>query len=190
MKQPIIDFSRLENDQVKLECLAPKHLEFLLPIAMNEPHLLTFSPSAFGSENALKQYIASALQAKKEGTRAPFVIFDKLRRKYVGSTSYGNISTYHQRLEIGWTWITKEVQGTGLNAACKSLLLNYAFNELAMERVEFRIDERNIRSRKAVEKLGATLEGILRSHTLMQDGYRRNTCYYSILRYEFVKLTS
>lgn len=187
MKQPNINTSFFENDRVKLEILTRSHLENLLPIALNEPQLLAFSPSAFGSKEALSNYFDSALKAYQNGQRIPFVIYDKRLQKFVGSTSYGNISIRDKRLEIGWTWITKEVQGNGLNDACKSLLLNYAFDELQMERIEFKIDERNIRSRKAVEKLGAKLEGVLRNHTLMQDGFRRNTCYYGILRSDYQK---
>src|SRR5690606_30764355 len=83
---------------------------------------------------------------------------------------------------IGWTWIGREFQGTTLNKNMKCLMLRYAFESLGFEKVEFRIDERNVRSRKAVENIGATLEGLLLSDTVMLDGFRRNTCCYGMLK--------
>jgi RimJ/RimL family protein N-acetyltransferase len=91
-------------------------------------------------------------------------------------------------LHIGWTWIGKEFQGSGLNKQMKFLMLQYTFETLKFDKVEFRIDERNIKSRKAVEKLGATLEGILRKDTLMLDGFKRSTCCYGILSEEWEAL--
>ena len=119
------------------------------------------------------------------GTRYTFIILDKASGKIAGSTSYGNISDTDKRLEIGWTWLSKEFRGSGLNRHCKFLLLRYAFEELDYERVELKTDTQNLRSRKAMLKLGATEEGILRSHTLMHDGRRRDTTYYSILKSEW-----
>ena len=105
-------------------------------------------------------------------------------------TSFGNISTKDRRLEIGWTWIDKESQGTGLNKYCKHLMLSHAFEKLIMQRVEFKTDNRNNQSKKAIEKIGGTFEGILRSHTLMLDGYRRDTAYYSILKNEWDRINN
>jgi RimJ/RimL family protein N-acetyltransferase len=99
-----------------------------------------------------------------------------------------NISNVDSRLEIGSTWIGKEFQRTGLNRNCKYLLLNFAFDELGVERIELKTDERNTASRNAIQKIGGQFEGILRSHTLMYDGFRRNTVYYSILKKEWEKI--
>jgi RimJ/RimL family protein N-acetyltransferase len=96
-----------------------------------------------------------------------------------------NIDWDNKVLEIGATWIGREFQGTGLNANMKFLMLQYAFETLNFEKVEFRIDERNTRSRKAVEKLGAKLEGILRKNVYLNDGFKRNTCCYGMLREEW-----
>lgn len=178
----------LENERVRLEPLSVNHLTSLLPIALKYPDLLQFSPSPFGSEESLKQNIEDSLAERANEQRYPFAIFDKLNGHFVGSTSYGNISLANQRLEIGWTWIDKAVQGTGLNKQCKHLLLAYAFSTLAIERVEFRTDERNLQSRKAIEKIGGKYEGTLRSHTLMLDGHRRDTVCFSILRNEWPEL--
>lgn len=175
----------LENDHVKLDPLEWKHFELMLPIALESPDLLQFSPSGFGTENLLEEYFHSALSQKQEGLRYPFAIYDKLKGCYAGSTSYGNISSRDLRLEIGWTWIRKGCQGTGLNRQCKFLLLGYVFDNLGFERVEFKTDSRNVQSRKAIEGIGGKFEGELRSHTLMPDGFRRNTVYYSILKSEW-----
>lgn len=175
----------LENDRVRLEPLSMDHLSELLSITLNYPDLLQFSPSPFGSEELLKRNIEEAITARGDKQRYPFAIFDKLTDKYVGSTSYGNISLKDQRLEIGWTWLDKASQGTGLNKQCKHLLLSHAFAKLEMQRVAFRTDVRNAQSRKAIEKIGGVYEGTLRSHTLMLDGHRRDTVCYSILREEW-----
>ena len=174
---------QLENNRVRLEALQLAHFEALLPIALSQPNLLQYSPSPFGNADNLKKYIQIAVDAKANEQRYPFVIWDKQHKKYMGSSSYGNISVKDKRIEIGWTWIDKVAQGSGLNPNCKYLLLSYAFEQLRFERVEFKIDERNLQSQKAVEKIGATKEGVLRSHTLMLDGFRRNTVYYSCLLY-------
>lgn len=175
----------LENEFVRLEPLKMSHLDFLVLIAEQTPDLLKFSPSPFGDRAALQDYIQIALDEKSNLNRYPFVIFDKQKEKYAGSTSFADISAKNQRLEIGWTWIGKDFQGTGLNKNCKFLMLRYAFEILAFERVEFKADSRNLQSRRAIEKIGATYEGELRSHTLMNDGYRRHTVYYSILKDEW-----
>lgn len=176
----------LENERVKLSSLNANHYEDLLPIALKYPDLLHYSPSLFGSEIHLENYIADALEARfNEKARYPFVIFDKEKNRIVGSTSFGNISEKNLRLDIGWTWLDKEVQGTDLNKNCKFLLLQYAFEQIQFERVAFNIDSRNTQSRKAVEKIGGQFEGELRSHTVMPNGFRRTTAQYSILKSEW-----
>ena len=175
----------LENDRVRLEPLGKNHVNELLPIAIKHPDLLQYSPSPFGTRELLEENISKAITSRIDEQRYPFAIFDKLNNRFVGSTSFGNISTKDKRLEIGWTWIDKESQGTGLNKYCKHLMLSHAFEKLIMQRVEFKTDNRNNQSKKAIEKIGGTFEGILRSHTLMLDGYRRDTAYYSILKNEW-----
>jgi len=120
----------------------------------------------------------------------PWAIYDKKAEAYAGCTSYLNISAVNSRLEIGSTWIGEEFQRTGLNRACKFLLLSYAFEDLGWERVELKTDSRNEQSKTAIQKIGAQYEGKLRSHTLMSDGYRRDTVYYSILKPEWPRIKS
>lgn len=180
--------TELEDHRVKLVPLEQQYYEYLLPISIDDPDLLKYSPQLLGTKELLDEYIQNALNQKKSGLRYPFVIFDKLKNSYAGSTSYGNISDKDLRLEVGWTWIGRDFQRTGLNRHCKFLLLKYAFEDLQFERVEFKTDSRNLQSRKAIEAIGATYEGALRSHMLMPDGYRRTSVYYSILRDEWEQL--
>ena len=180
----------LENSRVRLEPLAQKHFEALLPIAIKHPNLLKYSPSKFGSSDALQAIFEKAFQQKKAETKYPFAIYDKEKKAYAGSTTYMNVSNFNQRLEIGSTWLGKEFQRTGLNRNCKFLLLKYAFETLEFERVELKTDDRNEQSKTAIQAIGAKYEGKLRSHTLMTDGYRRDTVYFSILKDEWQEVKS
>ena len=178
----------LENSRALLRPLAISDFDNLIAVALEDKNLLQYSPKPIHSEELLKQYLDNAVAERKNNNRYPFIIFDKQANGYVGSTSFGNVSNIDKRIEIGWTWLGKEFQKTGLNRNCKFLLLSYAFDELEFERVELKTDERNQQSRTAIEKLGATYEGALRSHMVVGDGFRRNTVYYSILRNEWGKM--
>jgi len=175
----------LENDRSLLRPLVPEDIEHLLPIATKDKDLMDFSPSEIHRPELIQAYLDTALVAKASGIRYPFIIFDKQKNQYAGSTSFGNMSNKNSRLEIGWTWIGKEFQRTGLNRNNKFMMLCYAFEKLDCLRVELKTDTRNIQSRTAMKKIGATEEGVLRSHTVMSDGYRRDTIYYSILKNEW-----
>lgn len=175
----------LKNERVRLEPLEQRHFDLLLPVVLKDPELLKFSPSAFGTPEALREYIKMAINERRQEIRYAFAIFDRQVHSYAGSTSFGAISNEHRRLQIGWTWIGKDFQRTGLNRNCKYLLLKYAFEDLQFKRVEFVTDARNLQSQKAIEAIGGKFEGELRSHTLMQDGFRRNSRYYSIIEEEW-----
>lgn len=179
----------LENDFVRLEPLNIEDVNRLTPIAQEE-NLIQYSPSTINSKESLSNYIKTAISDRDNKTSIPFKIYHKEFGSYIGSTRFGLINNYNKVLHIGWTWISKSVQGTGVNKQMKFLMLQYTFEILKFEKVEFRIDERNIRSRKAVEKIGGTLEGILRKNTLMTDGYRRSTCCYGILKEEWPHIKS
>ncbi len=174
----------LENDAVKLSSLTLNNYRELLSVASQEK-LVQFSPSDIETPEALKNYVKTALAEQKQKSSIPFIIYDMKRKAYAGSTRYMNIDPKNRVLHIGSTWIGREFQGSGLNTEMKHLMLDHAFNEMGFEKVEFRIDERNIRSRKAVEKLGGVLEGILRKNVYLLDGFKRNTCCYGILREEW-----
>lgn len=171
---------QLENDFVKLTLLDLSNYKNLSEIA-NQKDLLFYSPSDISTPEAFKDYVQMAVDGYYQKTTIPFIIFDKTKNAYAGSTRFGLINLTNKVLHIGWTWIGIECQGTGLNKHIKFLMLQHAFEILGFEKVEFRIDERNMRSRRAVEKIGGKLEGILRNDTLMLDGFRRSTCCYGIL---------
>lgn len=175
----------LENERARLEPIDWKHFDALLAIALKHPSLLLYSPSLINSDVHMRNYFEKAILQREQKQRYAFVIFDKTKNAYAGSTSFGNISNENLRVEIGWTWLGKEFQRTGLNQHCKFLLLQYAFEKLQFKRVELKTDARNQQSRKAIEGIGAIYEGALRSHTIMSDGHRRDTVYYSILSDEW-----
>jgi N-acetyltransferase len=178
----------LQNQQVLLRPLTASDAQELLAIATANNDLVLYSPYKIHTAEYLAGFVQASLEERANQVRYPFAIFDKKTGTYAGSTSVANISNKDKRLEIGWTWIGKQFQQTGLNRACKFLLLTYAFETLNFERVEFKTDARNEASRKAIEKIGGQYEGGLRSHTVMNDGYRRTTVYYSILKEEWPRL--
>lgn len=175
----------LESDELLLKPLSLTDAINLLPIVLAYPSLLQYSPKQIHSEVLLKEYVTQAIIHRLKKLRYSFSIYQKTEKCFVGSTAFLNVSEGDDRLEIGATWLDKKFQGTGLNRKCKYLLLEYAFDTLKSHRVEFRTDERNMQSRKAIEKINAKFEGVLREHTLMSDGFRRNTFCYSILQSEW-----
>ncbi|SFD35423.1 GNAT family N-acetyltransferase [Algibacter pectinivorans] len=179
MKTPI-----LENNRVKLLPLSLENYTHLIDIAKQDK-LVQYSPSKIDTPKDLEIYVKTALERAEANKAMPFIIFDKEKQTYAGCTRFGHINSYNKVLYIGWTWIGREFQSTGLNMNMKFLMLQYAFETLKFDKVGFTIDERNIRSRKAVEKIGGTLEGILRNDVLMPDGFKRSTCCYSILTEEW-----
>lgn len=188
---PDFDFHQqllLEDERVLLRPLAAEDYVHLSLIALTDKDIIRFSPRQINTPELLQQYLQDALQGRAAEVRYPLIIFDKETQEYAGSTSICAVSNFDKRLEIGYTWYGKKFQRTGLNRHCKWLLLNYAFETLQFERVEFKIDERNVVSQTAVLRLGATKEGTLRSHTVMSDDFRRNTVYFSILKHEWEQI--
>lgn len=188
MHFPFRDEIILENAVALLRPIEKTDFDNLISVATKDKDLLQFSPAPVYTKELLKIYIDNAVDNRINNKRYTFVVFDKRQNIYAGSTSFLNISDPDDRLEIGATWYGKEFQRTGLNRNSKYLLLQYAFDNLGSERVEFKTDERNVESRKAIEKIGGQFEGILRRHMVMHDGFRRNTVYYSILRSEWKEL--
>ncbi|HEU4603300.1 MAG TPA: GNAT family protein [Steroidobacteraceae bacterium] len=137
------------------------------------------------SPNEMEAEIERRLALQRKGSMLPFAILETSSGRAVGMTTYMNIEAEHRRLEIGSTWYRAQVQRTALNTECKLLLLAHAFEALDCIAVEFRTSFFNHQSRKAIERLGAKLDGVLRSHRLMKDGSLRDTCVYSIIRCEW-----
>ena len=178
----------LKKDFAELRPLHKSDKGALLAIA-TDPEIWRFTPSRIHNEAELDQYLDNAFQMFEKNLRYPFVIRDLRTGAVAGSTSFGNYSAKDQRIEIGWTWLGRNFQGSGLNKLCKFLLLQYAFEELNCLRVELKTDFLNLQSRKAMRNIGFKEEGVLRSHTAMHDGRRRDTIYYSMLvdEWEVVK---
>jgi RimJ/RimL family protein N-acetyltransferase len=185
-----LDFSQntiLEDDFVLLRPLQLSDVENLMEISLNEPETWKFSlVKADGKENLLN-YIQIALKAREDKTDFPFIVFDKKSGKYAGSTRFYDIKLEFKTLQLGYTWYGKDFRGTGLNKHCKFLLLQFAFETLGMERVEFRADNNNERSIAAMKSIGCKVEGILRSHMPVTLGKeeRRDSIILSILRNEW-----
>ncbi|HKR74008.1 MAG TPA: GNAT family protein [Candidatus Nitrosocosmicus sp.] len=118
-------------------------------------------------------------------TNLPFIIMLKASEQIVGTTRFLNIDSHNGRLEIGHTWIAKSFRRTFVNTEAKFLMLQYAFEDLNCIAVEIRTDVLNVTSRKAIERLGAKMDGILRSHKIMREGRIRDTVSYSIIKDEW-----
>lgn len=175
----------LENERVLLRPLLPEDAVLLTPYVKEEPALWKYALTPIQTEQDLEQYIDAANDARQMGSAYPFIVFDKLQNKYVGSTRFYDIQENFKTTQLGYTWYSETVWGTGLNDHCKFLLLSYAFETIGFERVEFRADNRNKRSIAAMKKMGCTEEGILRNHLPTSDGSRRDSIVLSILKEEW-----
>lgn len=184
----MLDFNlTLETSKIRLRPLvADDYLHFLK--ITNDESMWIYFTADLSVESELKGWISSALEDMKNRSRMAFTIIDKITGNPIGSTSFGNLSYRDKRIEIGWTWICREFQGTGVNNDIKYLMLKYIFETLGFERAEIKTDVLNISARKALQRIGAIDEGILRSHTLMTHGRRRDTIYYSVLRSEWAEV--
>ena len=185
-----MDFTQhvvLENSRVRLRPLEVTDFEALKAIAFT-PDIWRWTLTRADDAVSLAAYINGALQDRAAERRYPFVIIDRETGQLAGSTSYYNVSEPHQSLSIGYTWVGLDFQRTGLNRAAKHLLLCHAFGALGCERVELETDRRNQQSQNAMRRMGATEEGILRSHKITQGGGRRDTVIFSILKPEWDEL--
>lgn len=175
----------LENETVRLRPLEVSDFDYLLEYSMNEPDIWSFnSNGANGAEN-LEKYIANAIKQREDGREYPFIVFDKISGKYVGSTRFYFIFMEAKTLEIGYTWYGKKHQGTGINKNCKYLLLEFAFEKLQMERVAFAANSKNERSINAMKSIGCVVEGVLRNCSTDANGERIDAVKLSIIKNEW-----
>jgi RimJ/RimL family protein N-acetyltransferase len=183
------DFSTnyiLENHNVLLRPLELSDFENLLYFSVNEPDLWNFSLLPACNETELKNYIQIAVDKRKNQTDYPFIVFDKKTNSYAGSTRFYDIQLANKTLQLGFTWYGKKHQGTGLNKNCKYLLLEFAFEKMNMERVEFRADFENKKSISAMKSMGCIEEGVLRKNYIKPNGERRDSIVLSILKQEWI----
>ena len=173
---------------VTLEPLTREHIpEITEAAADGELGALWFT--AAPKSNAVEQWVEARLAAQNPDEGLTFVV-RRLDGTLVGSSSYLNVDAANRRLEIGYTWYVAPVRRSGVNSETKLLMLGHAFDELRCVAVEFRTHFFNFTSRGAIERLGAKLDGILRSHQVLPDGSRRDTVVYSILDIEWPAVRS
>lgn len=175
----------LENDYALLRPLQNQDIDFLLPFALQEPEIWTYSASGPVGEVGMTEYIAYAVEQRNLQTEYPFIVFDKKQKAYAGCTRFYDIKMPYLTTQLGYTWYGKKFQRTGLNRNCKLLLLSYAFETWGMERVEFRADANNHRSVTAMKNIGCTVEGIMRNNMPTATGSRRDSIVLSILKDEW-----
>jgi N-acetyltransferase len=171
----------LTGKKVKLIPLEPKHSEYLYE-AGRYPDIWTFTQGRIESIDDSREYVFKALEQQNA---IPFVIIDQESQNIVGCTRFLDISIQNKGLEIGSTWLTPAMWRTSVNTACKYLLLKHCFETIGTIRVQFKTDSRNIRSQRAIERLGAVKEGVLRNHMILPNGYVRDSVYYSIIDKEW-----
>jgi RimJ/RimL family protein N-acetyltransferase len=175
--RPII----LEGTAVRLEPLGMPHAADLLAAAQ-DPSIWSYMPEdPSASPAAMGDWIARSLQLQEIGTQLPFAIVDRASGRAVGSTRYLNIVPHDRGLEIGWTWLARAARRSIVNTECKYLLLRHAFEALGAIRVQLKTDRRNEISQRAIERLGAVREGVLRKHMIVQGGHQRDSVMYSVV---------
>lgn len=178
------DVGPLQGDAVVLEPLTAEHYARLGPVAL-DPELWRWSVSPMDTPADLAEYLDTALEEREQGSAFPYVIVERASGQPVGSSRYANMDASHRRLEIGWTWVGRSWQRTRVNTEAKYLLLRNAFERLQCVRVEFKADALNVKSRAALERIGAVEEGTLRRHMITASGRHRDSVYYSILDIEW-----
>jgi RimJ/RimL family protein N-acetyltransferase len=180
-----ISQARLRLERVALVELDASHIQPLWEYAQDESIWEHYTFRKMQSYERFEAFLENTINEMKAGREFSFTIIDNIAAKPVGTTSFLDIQPASRSLEIGRTWIAKHLQGTGLNEACKFLLLRLCFEELELIRVFLKTDSNNLRSRSAMEKIGAKYEGTLRNHMIREDGTFRHSAYYSIIREEW-----
>lgn len=180
----------LENSRVRLRLLTAADTELLVQLAADPaiwhtPDGISMATLPMHTAEQRRHYVQQALAEMQAGRAWAYITHDQQTGQAVGSTRYGNIALHEGRVEIGWTWLVPAAQRTGINRAAKLLMLDHAFHDMGINRIEFRANAMNHKSRAALAGIGATYEGLLRQHMLLPDGRVRDTVYYSILRSEW-----
>lgn len=173
--EPVI----LSDNGVRLEPLGMQHVGALEKAAA-DGELWRNRVTSVPAPGHTRAYVEAALVARGRGSRFPFAVVDERARRVIGSTSYHNIMADVRRVEIGYTWYARSAQRTHVNTVCKLLLLTHAFEALGCNVVGWRTDSLNQVSRRAIERLGAKCDGVIRGHALRRDGTIRDTVMYSM----------
>lgn len=173
----------LEGYDVRLEALEERHLP-ALRAQCHDPALweFTFGDSPFADDASASAWLRAAREDPKMHA---FAIIDTTTGATIGSTRFLEIEPAHRKLEIGWTFLAPRYWRTHVNTACKLLLMRYAFEECNAVRMQFKAEAKNLRSRRALEGIGATCEGVLRNFRIRPDGEIRDTSFYSVIAPEW-----
>ena len=171
----------LESEKVLLRPMQHLDIASFSPLS-NDTDLWKYFTFFLNQQNELERWVDIALKEREEEKRIPFTIIEKETGNICGSSSLGSISFFDKRIEIGWSWLGKQYQGTGINFHAKFCMLSFAFDLLSFERVEIKTDNLNERAKQGLRKIGAQEEGVLRSHMQMPLNRRRDSVYFSILK--------
>ncbi|WP_025679662.1 GNAT family N-acetyltransferase [Paenibacillus massiliensis] len=171
----------LTGSKVKLVPMEEHHADSLYEVGQY-PEIWQFTQIHISTWEDAREYVRTALE---QPNAMPFVIVEQDTQRIVGSTRLYDISAQHRSLEIGSTWLTPAVWRSSVNTECKYLLLKHSFEALDMIRVQLKTDSRNVRSQAAIERIGATREGVFRNHLTLPNGYVRDSVYFSILDREW-----
>ncbi len=173
---------------VRLEPLSEAHVPDLAAVGLDDRIWRLMLYGRIRTEEQMRAWVRDLLQRQARGTDLPFAVVYLPTGRAVGGTRYMDIRPEHRGLEIGGTWYGLDYQGTAVNPESKYLLLRHAFESLGCLRVQFKTDVRNEHSQRAIERLGAVREGVLRNHLITPDGYVRSSVYYSLLAEEWPKV--
>ncbi|WP_267378900.1 GNAT family protein [Bacillus sp. GM_Baccil_2] len=175
----------LVNDRAMLRLMHVNDIESLFNIVEGNKEIWTYLIAKMDSYQDMEQYVQVAIKGFEGDTDLPFVVVDQKTNEIVGSTRLYSISNDNKTVELGQTWYHPSVHRTSINTECKYMLLQYAFEELHMLRVQIKTDLRNEKAQRAIERLGAVKEGVLRNERQLPNGYVRDAVVYSIIASEW-----
>jgi RimJ/RimL family protein N-acetyltransferase len=178
----------LQGNYVRLEPLSEGHIPGLAQIGIGQDfwHFMLYGDMK--TEDDMRGWVLDILEREKKGGDLPFAVIHLASGKVAGATRYLNIAPKDRGLEVGGTWYGIEFQRTAVNTECKYLLLGHAFETLKAIRVQIKTDSRNERSQRAIERIGAKWEGVLRNHMILPDGYIRHSVFYSVIDSEWAEV--
>ncbi|HET9906037.1 MAG TPA: GNAT family protein [Anaerolineales bacterium] len=175
----------LTGQHVRLEPMSEAHVPGLAELGIGQPFWDFMVYGKINSVDDMQNWVRDVLGRAEKGTDLPFAAIHLESGRVAGATRYLNIMPIDHGLEIGGTWYGPEFQRTVVNTECKYLLFKHAFETLGCIRVQLKTDSRNERSQKAIERIGAVKEGVLRNHMILPDGHYRHSVYYSVLDIEW-----
>lgn len=177
----------VENDIVKLRPVQMSDIEAIANAA-NDERIWEHMSVTLLTQEAVENYIENAIKEREKGISYMFAVIEKKTDNIVGCTSFLDISFPHKRLEIGATWYNPTVWRSAINTNCKFLLFQYCFEVLNLNRIQIKTGHENYRSQKAIERIGAIKEGVLRNHMIRKEGTIRHTVMYSVIVEDWEKL--